>query len=60
MLDGDAVLVGLGALCSTVLVAAIATTFVSDSRAALVVLGWIGLVALVCLVACGARLRRRT
>lgn len=59
LLDGDGVLVALGALCSTLFVAAVATTFVSGGRSLLVVLAWVGLVSLVCLAACGARLRRR-
>ena len=57
-LDGDRVLVALGAFCSTLLVAAVATAFVSAGWAVVVLLSWLGLVTLACLAVCGRRLRR--
>ena len=57
-LDGDRVLVALGAFCSTLLVAAVATAFVSVGWAVVVLLGWLGFVALACVAVCGRRLRR--
>ena len=57
-LDGDGVLVALGAFCSTLLVAAVATAFVSVGWAVFVLLGWLGLVTLACLTVRGTRLRR--
>jgi hypothetical protein len=58
LLDGDGVLVALGAFCSTLLVAAVATAFVSVGCATLVLLGWLGMFALACLTVCSRRLRR--
>ena len=57
-LDGDGMLVVLGAFCSTLLVAAVATAFVSVGWAVFVLLGWLGIVTLGCLAVCGRRLRR--
>lgn len=57
-LDGDGVLVALGAFCSTLLVVAVATAFVSVAWAVVVLLGWLGLFALACLAICSRRLRR--
>lgn len=57
-LDGDGVLIALGAFCSTLLVAAVATALVSVGWAVFVLLGWLGVVTLACLAVCSRRLRR--
>ena len=58
-LDGDGALLALGSVCSTLLVAAVATALVSVGWAAVFVLGWLALVAVGCLVFCVGRARSR-
>ena len=55
-LAGDCALLALGALCATVVLAAVATAFVSIGWAVAFVLGWLIVLALVCLLVCGVQL----